>query len=111
MKQPQLFGSDSVIESWRANHSRGKRAVGGCLHLTSNRLVFVPHLFERILGTDTWAIEVTDVGGVGVTDASGGLFDGSLRSRLRIEVNGGPDEHFVVPRPTEVAEAIRRVAV
>jgi hypothetical protein len=81
----EMQPGESLITSFRANRTQGKRAVGGSLHLTSQRVVFRPHIFDRATGGETWEAPLNTVIDVAVAPKGGGsAFDGSLRDRLAV---------------------------
>ncbi|HEX2807453.1 MAG TPA: hypothetical protein VHN80_14910 [Kineosporiaceae bacterium] len=100
-----LHPGETVIESWRANRSQGQRAVGGRLHLTTQRLLFVPHVVDSVTGGHRWEVLLSGVSAVDVAPRGWHPFDGSLRRRLRISAEPVV-EHFVVPKVDEVAQHI-----
>ena len=100
-----LHPGESMIHSWRANRSQGQRAVGGHLHLTSQRLLFVPHVLDSATGGHRWEAQLSGVSAVEVAPRGWHPFDGSIRRRLRIGT-GPAAEHFVVPKVDDVAQRI-----
>jgi hypothetical protein len=103
-----LQGETSVA-ALRANRCQGgRRTVGGRLHITSNRLIFTPHLLDAALGGVTWILDRTDVVDVSAEPRDGGaLLGGGLRERLRIEAHGQEPELFVVNRLDQVLRTLR----
>jgi hypothetical protein len=97
-----LHPDETMIQSWRANRSQGQRAVGGHLHLTTRRLLFVPHVVDSVTGGHRWEVPLSGVSAVDVAPRGWHPFDGSLRRRLRIGA-GSTVEHFVVPKVDGVA--------
>jgi hypothetical protein len=100
-----LHPGETVIESCRANRSQGQRAVGGRLHLTTHRLLFVPHVVDSATGGHRWETDLTAISTVDVAARGWHPFDGSLRRRLRIATGPGI-EHFVVPKVDDVVRHI-----
>lgn len=99
--------------SWerRANHAVGMRAIGGKLHLTSRRLVFEPHGFDKATGGADWQRSLDNVTGAGAAPRQlTGLFNGGLRKRLQIDLRDGSSELFVIGDLDEVVEEISRAA-
>lgn len=94
--------------SLAANRTQnGRRAVGGKLFVTSNRLAFRPHDFDAALCGRSATVPLSDVASVGVEPATrdvatalrnplATLFGGALTDRLRIETTDGREELFVV---------------
>jgi hypothetical protein len=103
--KPELGTGEITIKRWRANHVRGRRAVGGTLWLTNWRLVFMPHGVERISGQTEWTRYLADVTSVEVADRQAVAFSGGLRKRLLVRSPSG-DEYFVVNRVSEVAASL-----
>ena len=90
-----LDPDEQVIWSQRANHSAGRRAVGGKLYLTDRRLLFKPNVGR----SKEWSASRTEVTGFGVQPRGGANpFDGSLRSRLRVELRQEEPQLFVVSK-------------
>jgi hypothetical protein len=83
----ELQQGETLVTSFRANRTQGKRAVGGSLHLTSQRVVFRPHIIDRATGGETWEAPLSAVTAVTVAPKGGSAFDGSLRDRLAISTN------------------------
>lgn len=91
---------------WLANRSQGRRAVGGALFLTNARLVFHPHRFDQLTGGKSRDLAFVDIDVVDVEPATGSLFDGGLRDRLRVQPRDGETELFVVDSLTRVLETV-----
>lgn len=97
--RPVLSGEETVVASYPANHTQGKRAVGGKLFLTPRRLIFVPNRMDAVLGGKTWdaAVETVltisrDRPHIHIME----IFSGALRSRLAVSTSSGAREFFVV---------------
>jgi hypothetical protein len=101
----QVAAGETLLDSFRVNRTQGNRAVGGHLYLTSRRLVFLPHWLDASTGGHEWSVALADVSSADVAPRGRGLFDGSMRARLRVTATGGV-EHFVVSRVSEVAARI-----
>ncbi len=97
-----------------ANRTQGGyRAVGGKLFLTNQRLLFLPNRVDAALGGHAWEAELADVRGVGRQPARRRptmLFSGGLRDRLRVVLNQGPVELFVVNQLEEVIARLEQIA-
>jgi hypothetical protein len=104
----QMAAGETLLESFRVNRTQGNRAVGGHLHLTNRRLVFLPHWLDASTGGQEWGVALADVSSADVAPRGRGLFDGSMRARLRVTTARGV-EHFVVSRVSEVAARIEEV--
>lgn len=106
---------DGEIPEWRraANRQQRRRAVGGRLLLTSERLIFTSNRLDRLTGGSDWSVDRDDVTAVDVAAPTleNGPFSGGLRSRLRLTLIGGTEELFVVRSPdrcaTELADRLR----
>jgi hypothetical protein len=91
------LGDETEQWSVRANHSVSAwRAVGGRLVATDERLVFYPNRVDRKLAGRVWSVPFKSVTSVGKKPPTGGLFNGGLRSRLRLVTDDGVEHLFVV---------------
>lgn len=104
--QLQLSEREKVLLSYPANHTQGKRAVGGKLFVTNGRIAFAPNRIDANLGGYTWEIPLSDYASAGtdkprlrITE----IFSGAWRTRLVIHASGGGVEYFVVGNPEKVA--------
>jgi hypothetical protein len=61
-----LKPGERKIATYRADRVQAKRAVGGHLMLTDQRVVFYPHLFDRATGGKSWKGALDAVSQVGV---------------------------------------------
>jgi len=102
-----LAAGEMLVESLRANRTQGGRAVGGHLYLTSHRLIFEPHGFDAATGGQAVAVPLAVITAADVSPRGWSPFDGSLRRRLRVMTDRGP-EYFVVRKAAEVAARIER---
>lgn len=102
----KLNPAEELLSSRFANHSQGRVARGGRLLLTSERLLFHPHLFDRLLGGRDLDLQRADVVDVDVAPRTGGRFDGGRRHRLRIRLRDGSVELFVVNDVKDVVEEL-----
>jgi hypothetical protein len=99
---------ESVLFSINANRKQGGRGVGGQLHVTTERLVFTPHLLDAAFRGETWVGKRSEI--VRITKESPGLgdrFAGGRRARLRIELRSEPPQLFVVNKLDEVITRLR----
>jgi hypothetical protein len=102
----ELQQNELLVTSFRANHTQGRRAVGGSLHLTTQRVVFRPHIIDRATGGTTWEAPLSAITDVSVAPkGGGGNFDGSLRDRLAIST-GLDTSLFVVNKLPDVIAKI-----
>lgn len=91
----------------RANRTQSAlRAVGGKLVLTDDRLEFRPHGFDQALFGRGWSAPLPRIRSVGIEPRGLNPFSGALRKRLRVEMDDGAVEMFVVSRVKEVQEQI-----
>jgi hypothetical protein len=79
-----------------ANRVQGNVTFGGHLVATRSRLAFTPTPDNQELGGHHWSTELSNVKEVGTKARTWGLKDGGIRTRLRITMNDGHDELFVV---------------
>ena len=111
--KPELESGESIRESWLANRTQSQcRAVGGRLHLTTHKLAFIPHVFDAALAGQSWSVPLTRIARVGLQPGEfsfAHLFDGGLRTRLRVETDSGSHELFVVHRPDDLRRTISDV--
>lgn len=104
-----LGAGEVVVERWRANHTRGQVAVGGALWLTTQRLVFMPHGFERgVMGRSVWSCRLGDVTDVGLAPRGCAPFTGAWRRRLAVR-RGPATDFFVINRVGDVIVVIQNV--
>jgi hypothetical protein len=105
---PELRLEEQWVAHHAANRTQSHRAVGGGLHVTTQRLLFRPNAVDAKLGGDAWECLLADVAAVGVEPAHFALaevFSGGLRSRLAVSLRSGVRELFVVSAPeTRAAE-------
>jgi hypothetical protein len=98
---PHLAHDEAFVASYPANRTQGKRAVGGGLHFTTQRLLFSPNLIDAGLGGKAWECAHADVTAAGVEPGRFSLlelFSGALAKRLRVEI-GERAEFFVIRDP------------
>lgn len=92
LRGPPARDGESVREAFPANHlRRDERPLGGKLYLTSERVVFAPHLLDAWFGGTSWAV---DLAGILVVESAPSETS-SRPDRLRIETEDG-FEVFVV---------------
>ena len=107
----ELRDSESLIFRCRSNRSVGRRALGGHLYLTNQRLVFEPHLIDRLLSREGFLdVPLARVAAADVAPRGARLFDGSRRPRLRVQQAGELEELFVVNRADDLAAEITHAA-
>lgn len=109
--KPELAESETVRWQCPANRTQSaRRAVGGRLHLTGARLVFEPNRMDAVTGGARWSAPLASVRAVGVQRPDGSAFSGGLRSRLRIDLDGGAVKLFVVSHLDDVVQTLGQAA-
>ena len=108
LRSEETREGETVLFSINANRKQGGRGVGGRLHVTTERLVFTPHLLDAAFWGETWIGKRSEV--VQITKeppGPGDTFAGGMRARLRIELRGEPPQLFVVNKLDEVIQRLR----
>lgn len=103
------------IKEVNANRSLGDRTLGGTLTITSEAIEFTPNKVDGSQGKHVVNISFDDIVDVGVEEKfSGGfretVFGGGLRDRLRIEMEDGTEELFVLNNLGEVVSELEILA-
>lgn len=95
--------SEEVTDGFYANYLReGKRPLGGKLYVTSQRLLFCPHLLDAFFGGSRAMIPLDDVEEVTIfdpdehADSADEIVGGGTQRRLRIQRTGGETTFFVL---------------
>ena len=104
--RPKLRQGESVEESVFANRVQGGRAIGGKLFITNDRLLFVPHRIDKLLGGEVVAIELARTASIEAAVPDGSFFTGGHRRRLEVRNREGRAEMFVVNHVDAVAQRI-----
>lgn len=105
---PALAPDEKFIASYPANRTQGKRAVGGGLHLTTQRILFCPNAMDSRMGGKPWQCTHAEITGVGVQPGRFSLlalFSGALVKRMRLHL-GERVEYFVIKNPEARAAEI-----
>ena len=105
----QLLDGEEPILSYPANHTQGKRAVGGKLFITSCRIAFAPNRLDAKMGGDSWEMRISNFCSAGTDNPRvriSEIFSGALRTRLSIHSEKGEVQYFVVGKPEAVASEI-----
>lgn len=108
---PVLAEDEEWIAHLPANRSHRGRAIGGGLHVTTQRLMFTPRGLDAALGAKRWICALSQISRVGVAPRQSSLlelFSGGRRQRLRVDLRDGTSELFVVANPEERAAALRQ---
>ncbi len=94
---------ETVVTAYSANLLRGDaRPLGGKLYLTSDRLVFTPHLIDALLGGKAVARSLVDI----LTVQRSMAESETGRDRLQIVMTDEETMTFVVHDLTEAIERI-----
>ncbi len=110
-----LNDGERVLYAKRANRTAGRRAVGGRLIATDERIAFVPNRFEKRATADLnlvdggWVTERDNVDDVRLAPRRIGLstiFSGEWRTGVLVSVKSGVDQRFLVPQATEASAEI-----
>jgi hypothetical protein len=94
-----------------ANRVQGRRAYGGRLFITNQRLQFIPVAASQARGGEPTEIEMTRLSAVDVAPREMRIAGAALRHRLRVQTVSGGVEHFVVWRPRKLARLVQEVAI
>jgi hypothetical protein len=109
---PQLAADERWVTHLPANRSQGKRAVGGGLHVTNQRLLFSPNIIDAKLGGKPWSCPLSDIASVGIQRRRFSLlemFSGGWVDRVRVDFHDGRRELFVVSNPAQRATELREL--
>lgn len=107
--QLDLGEGEMILVSYPANHSQGKRAVGGKIFVTNRRIAFVPNRLDALLwgrSIELPLAKVTSISTVPPRIRLGEIFSGALRSRLVIRGRVEDGDYFVVSNPQLTASQI-----
>ncbi|MGC5258063.1 hypothetical protein ACPXCG_17095 [Gordonia sp. DT218] len=86
----EALPDERILLKYASNHTQSRRrAVGGRLFVTSDRIVFLPHRLDALTGGRQWAAMVEQVVRVSVEPKGGDTFGGGLRDRLRVDTDTG----------------------
>ncbi len=102
-----LDGETVLARRW-ANHTLSKlQATGGRLYLTNYRVLFCPHAFDAALNRPYWWAPFAAITEVGREKKSLRNFTGGVRDRLKISLNDGATELFVINKLNDVIDEIQ----
>ncbi len=107
---PELMAGERWMAHYPANRTQGKRAVGGGLHVSSQRVMFAPNALDRSLGGKAWSCRLDDIVNIGVEPPHRRiveLFSGAWAVRLRIELQTQGTELFVVSQVRARVDELR----
>jgi len=111
-----LNEGERVLYSTRANRTAGRRAIGGRLVVTNQRIAFVPNRVEQHISAESGLLEgswVTDHDNVDDVRVSprqikvSTIFSGEWRTGVWVELRSGAGQRFLVPRATQAIAEIR----
>lgn len=92
VRGPPARAGETVREAFPANHLRDEgRPLGGKLYLTTERVVFAPHLLDAWLGGAAWSVDLEAILVVATTPGEAS----SAPDRLRLDTEEGT-ETFIV---------------
>lgn len=107
--QIDLFDGEEIVLSYPTNHSQGKRAVGGKLFVTNQRIAFAPNRFDATRGGLAFDIPLSRVTLISIDPPHMRvveIFSGALRTRLAIHAGIDQVHFFVVSQPDIVRNQI-----
>lgn len=88
--------SDEPVSVYVASRTQDGQNFGGHLVATHSRIAFAPTRKNEELGGHHWSADLSSVQEVGTMPRTWNLRDGGLRTRLRLTMDDGHDELFVV---------------
>ena len=103
---------EQILISYPANHTQGKRAVGGKLFVTNHRIAFAPNRIDAQIGGLPIEIPISEITSVSTDKPRFSItevFSGAFRTRLAIHRQPMCSEFFVVSTPTDTASHIQRI--
>lgn len=103
-----LLPGEQVRERIGANRLQDGRVYEGHLHITNQRLVFLPTPPSRARGLGPATVPFAEIAQVDVAPRGSKYLDGSVRHRLRVTKSSGEIEMFVVWRPNKAADLINQ---
>jgi hypothetical protein len=109
LKKQEARDGEEVAWSSAANRFQGSRGIGGKLFLTDRRLLFNPHRIDGMTGGKTWQAELAEVQSVTKEpkgSGKAGRAGGGLRDRLKLELEDGSEELFVINKLDEVIDRL-----
>jgi hypothetical protein len=107
-KSPDVHDPEKIRWKKFANRTQGNPAVGGRLYLTDRRLIFEPNRIDAATKGRPWSASLDSIEGVGTDSPNGNLFSGGVRTRLRLDLDDGRSEYFVVNGVQDVIEVIEK---
>jgi hypothetical protein len=98
---------DDPVFVYGVNRTQDGQNFGGHLVATRSRIIFTPTPRNEELGGHRWGASLASVREVGTKARTWNPRDGGLRKRLRLTMEDGHDELFVV---TNVARAVAELS-
>ena len=105
---PKLYPGERLL--WRKPASLALRtAVGGALHITTERIIFIPNRLNwgELRATHEWATR--EVATITVTDRDYTPYTGGMRKRMCIGLKAEEPLMFVVKRLDDMIAEVRDV--
>ncbi len=102
-----LEPGEELVWQRPGNMAWRRGAISGYLVLTDRRVVFEPHRVEVLKGLKRWSAPLARIAAVGTQPRGYNPFTGSLRPRLRLAMEDGSAEIFLV---NDLASAIGDIA-
>lgn len=112
--EPVLRDDEEMLFQVPANHTQGKRAVGGKLFITKSRILFIPNRMDDWFGGKAKEINLEDVCAVGMISprfSMTEIFSGGWTSRMFVEENGGEKNFFVVNQLKRTLEFFKQTGI
>lgn len=107
LRREALHPGEICLSHWNANRTQGsRRSVGGRLFLTSQRIVFLPHLLDATLGGAPWLSDRSSIVALAKEPRGRERLAGGLRDRLKLVLSNAEDELFVVRDVDRVIEEL-----
>ena len=97
LRSPTLHAGEIVLWRLKANMDQNGLARGGLLTVTSARIIFTPNRLDKRMGGRDWSVASGEIRGCEAADrVPKSVLAGGLRRRLRIMLEDGAQELFVV---------------
>ena len=110
--KPLLGPNEEVLLEIRANHTQGKRAVGGKIFVSDARLMFIPNCVDARTGGTTLEIPlgtITSVIQVRPAFRLTEIFSGGWLSRMGICTKTNETHLFIVNRLKRTLEIFKKL--
>jgi len=109
---PTLNEGELIALAYPANHTQNRRAVGGKLFVTNQRLLFIPNKVDDKLGGLPIDVSHDAISTFFVKEREFSikeLFSGGLFERLGVRLSDGSEHLFVISKVEEGLEQIMEV--